>query len=265
MHERQRWQIILKTLAQKTVATVAEIAEVTQSSPATARRDVAKLAEQGMLRRVHGGAEAMPNNEPPALAARSFDVSLTMNLDKKRAIAAAAADMCGDGDSIIINGGTTTYEMVEFLTEKRMQIITNSFSLADALMRTSRNRILIPGGQIYREQNIILSPYEDDLLRHHYASIMFMGAHGVAPIGLMESDPLLIRAEQRLLERAERLVVLADSSKFNSRGGLILCPLSRVHTLITDDAVDPRTVEMLRESGVEVMIVPVSARASSAA
>ncbi|RFB79299.1 DeoR/GlpR transcriptional regulator [Methylovirgula sp. 4M-Z18] len=263
MHERQRWQVILKTLAQQTVATVAEIAEVTQSSPATARRDVAKLAEQGLLRRVHGGAEAIANDEPPALAARAFDVSYAMNLDKKRAIAAAA--MCSDGDSIIINGGTTTYEMVEFLAEKRMQIITNSFSLADMLMRTSRNRILIPGGQIYREQNIILSPYEDDLLRHHYASLMFMSAHGVSPIGVMENDPLLIRAEQRMLERAERLVVLADSSKFNSRGGLILCPLQRIHTLITDDDIDQRTVEALRAAGVQVNIVPVSAQSSSAA
>jgi DeoR family ulaG and ulaABCDEF operon transcriptional repressor len=265
MHERQRWQIILGTLAAQSVATVVELAEATETSQATARRDIAKLAERGLLRRVHGGAEALAPAEPQVLATRAFDVSLTLNLDKKRAIAAAAAALCSDGDSIIINGGTTTFEMVEFLSERRMQVLTNSFLLADALMRGSRNRILLPGGQIYREQGIILSPYDDDALRHHYASIMFMGAQGIAPIGLMEGDPLLIRAEQKLLDRAERLVVLVDSSKFRSRGGLILCPLSRIHTVITDDEVEPKAVDMLRDAGVEVKVVPVASSASSAA
>ncbi|MFO1147212.1 MAG: DeoR/GlpR family DNA-binding transcription regulator [Alsobacter sp.] len=264
MHERERWQIILKTLGAKPVATVAEIAELTESSPATARRDVAKLAEQGLLRRVHGGAEALVSDDQP-LASRSFDVRLALNLPKKRAIARAAAALCVDGDSIIINGGTTTFEMVEHLAARRMQVLTNSFPMADALMRGSRNRILVPGGQIYREQGVILSPYDDDSLRHHYASIMFLGAQGIVPLGVMEGDPLLIRAEQKLIDRAERLVVLADSSKFRSRGGLILCPLARIHTIITDDEIDPKAVEMCREAGVDVQIVSPLAPASSAA
>jgi DeoR family ulaG and ulaABCDEF operon transcriptional repressor len=265
MHERHRWHIILETLAARPVATVAELAAFTGHSAATTRRDIGKLAQQGLLRRVHGGAEAVKPADEPALATRAFDVSLALNLDKKRAIARAAAALCADGDSIIINGGTTTFEMVPFLAERRMQVLTNSFVMADALMRSSRNRILLPGGQIYREQGIIVSPYDDDSLRHHYASIMFMGAQGIVPLGLMEGDPLLIRAEQKLLDRAERLVVLVDSSKFRSRGGLILCPLSRIHTIITDDEVDRKAVEMCRDAGVEVRIVPVASTITSAA
>ena len=265
MHERQRWHLILKALTRRPVATVAELAELTGSSPATVRRDIGKLADRGQLRRVHGGAEALATAERTSLATRSFDVSLSLNLAKKRAIAQAAAAMCSDGDSIIVNGGTTTFEMVPFLAERRMQILTNSFVMADALMKGSRNRILIPGGQLYREQGLIVSPYEDDTLRHHYASIMFMGAQGVVPLGLMEGDPLLIRAEQKLLDRAERLVVLVDSSKFRSRGGLILCPLSRIHTIVTDDEVDAKAVEMCREAGVEVTIVSPAEPASTAA
>lgn len=265
MHERHRWQIILKTLAARPVATVAELAALTGHSAATTRRDIGKLAQQGLLRRVHGGAEPVKPVDEPTLATRAFDVSLALNLDKKRAIARAAAALCADGDSIIVNGGTTTFEMVPFLAERRMQVLTNSFVMADALMRTSRNRILLPGGQIYREQGIIVSPYDDDSLRHHYASIMFMGAQGIVPLGLMEGDPLLIRAEQKLLDRAERLVVLVDSSKFRSRGGLILCPLSRIHTVITDDGIDRKAVEMCRDAGVEVRIVSAAATITSAA
>jgi DeoR family ulaG and ulaABCDEF operon transcriptional repressor len=81
----------------------------------------------------------------------------------------------------------------------------------------------------------------------------------------MECDPLLIRAEQKLLDRAERLVVLVDSSKFRSRGGLILCPLSRIHTIITDDEVDRKAIEMCRDAGVEVRIVSVASTITSAA
>jgi len=77
-------------------------------------------------------------------------------------------------------------------------------SLEDALDRARQGGetevFIIGGGQIYREQGIIVSPYDDDSLRHHYASIMFMGAQGIVPLGLMEGDPLLIRAEQKLLE-----------------------------------------------------------------
>lgn len=259
MHERQRWQIILSALAERRVATVVELAVLTASSPATVRRDVAKLADQGLLRKVHGGAETLAAAPAASVVGQGRPAASSDNLAKKRAIAEAAAALCADGDSIIINGGTTTYEMVDFLAGRRMQVLTNSFPLAEALLRTSRNRILLPGGEVHREQGIILSPYDDDALRHHWASVMFMSGQGIVSLGLMESDPLLIRAEQKLLDRAERLVVLADSSKFRGRGGLILCPLARIHTIITDDGVDPRAVAMCREAGVEVQVVPVPA------
>lgn len=263
MHERRRWQHILGLLGRQPVATVAEIATLTGSSPATARRDIARLAERGLVTRVHGGAEARPeaaaDQQALALAAEPFQASRSLHQDRKRAIAAAAAALCADGDSIIINGGTTTFGMVEFIADRQMQILTNSFPLAEALMRSGGNRILLPGGQVYREQGLILSPYDDDSLRHHFASIMFMGAQGIVPLGLMEGDPLLIRAEQKLLDRAERLVVLVDSSKFRSRGGLILCPLQRIHTIITDDGIDPAALAMCRDAGVTVQVVPAHA------
>jgi DeoR family transcriptional regulator, ulaG and ulaABCDEF operon transcriptional repressor len=259
MHERRRWQLILALLGRQPIATVAEIAALTESSTATARRDIAKLAEKGLVTRVHGGAEARPapSADAQGLAAQPFLAGQALHHGRKRAIAAAAAALCSDGDSIIINGGTTTFGMVEFIADRQMQILTNSFPLAEALMRSGGNRILLPGGQVYREQGLILSPYDDDSLRHHFASIMFMGAQGIVPHGLMEGDPLLIRAEQKLLDRAERLVVLVDSSKFRSRGGLILCPLERIHTIITDDGIDPAALAMCREAGVAVQVVPV--------
>ena len=82
---------------------------------------------------------------------------------------------------------------------------------------------MLSGGAIYREQNIILSPFDNDVTRNFYARRMFMGAQGLGPLGLMESDPLLIQAEQKLIDQADELVVLVDSSKFRQRSSLILC------------------------------------------
>ncbi len=162
--------------------------------------------------------------------------------------------LCEDGDSIIINGGTTTFQMVHHLARRRMQILTNSFPIAEHLLRNSRNTITVPGGAIYREQNIILSPFDNDVTRNFYARRMFMSARGIGALGVMEGDPLLIQAEQKLLSQAEELVLLADSSKFANRSSLILCPLERVHTLITDDGVSTRDAKIVEQAGIRLIV-----------
>ena len=91
--------------------------------------------------------------------------------------------------------------------------------------------------QVYREQSIILSPFENDGTAHYYAKRMFMGAQGIGPLGIMEADSLIIQSEQRLMRQAEELIVLVDSSKFQNRSSLILCPLDRATTIVTDDGI----------------------------
>ena len=137
-----------------------------------------------------------------------------------------------------------------------MQVFTNSFPIAEHLLKNSTNTVLLSGGIIYREQNIILSPFDNDVTRNFYAKRMFMGAAGIGPLGLMEQDPLLIQAEQKLIGQAEELIVLVDSSKFANRSSLILCPLDRIDTIITDDGIDDRTAAMLETAGVTLIVVP---------
>jgi DeoR family ulaG and ulaABCDEF operon transcriptional repressor len=92
--------------------------------------------------------------------------------------------------------------------------------------------------------------------RNFYAKRMFMGAQGIGPIGLMEQDPLLIQAEQKLMGQAEELIVLVDSSKFANRSSLVLCPLEKIDTIITDDGIDDRTATMLESADVTLIVVP---------
>jgi DeoR family ulaG and ulaABCDEF operon transcriptional repressor len=135
-----------------------------------------------------------------------------------------------------------------------MPIFTNSFPIAEHLLKHSKNTVMLSGGTIYREQNIILSPFDNDVTRNFYARRMFMGAQGLGPLGLMEGDPLLIQAEQKLIDQADELVVLIDSSKFHKRSSLILCGLKRITTVITDSGIEDRHVQMLEDAGVGLVI-----------
>src|SRR5208283_2047465 len=171
---------------------------------------------------------------PAPLATRSFDASRTINIEAKRAIARKAVEMCAAGDVIIVNGGTTTFQMSEFLRDTRLKVLTNSYPLAEFLIHETENRVALPGGEVYRQQKLIVAPFDDDAIQRYSARLMFMSALAVGPLGLVEGDPLIARAEAKLLNRAERLIVLADSSKFAAKGSLVVCPLARVDTLITD-------------------------------
>lgn len=254
MHERERHRIILSAVEDRPVVTVIDLCSLTGASEATIRRDIASLHLEKKLRRVRGGAESINPPQFPGLAGRPFSVNETINIKQKQAIAQAAVELCEDGDPIIINGGTTTFQMVHPLASRRMQVFTNSFPIAEHLLKNSKNTIMLSGGTIYREQNIILSPFENDVTRNFCARRMFMGAKGVGPLGVMEGDPLIIQAEQKLIGQADELVLLVDSQKFQNRSSLVLCPLSRVHTVITDEGISDKAAAMIEAADVKLVV-----------
>jgi DeoR family ulaG and ulaABCDEF operon transcriptional repressor len=259
MHEKERHRIILSAVQDRPVVTVVDLCALTGASEATIRRDIAALHVQKKLRRVRGGAESLNPNQLPGLAGRPFSLNQSINTAQKQAIARAAVDMCEDGEPIIINGGTTTFQMVHPLASRRLQVFTNSFPIAEHLLKNSKCTIMLSGGTIYREQNIILSPFDNDVTRNFYARRMFMGAQGVGPLGRMEADPLLIQAEQKLIGQADELVVLVDSTKFENRSSLVLCGLNRIDTLITDDGISDKAAAMLEAADVKLIVASTSA------
>lgn len=266
MHERERWRAILAALETKPVVTLRFLQARLKSSSATIRRDLSQLEELGKLRRVHGGAEAIDRSRPQQLVGQQvFEQSRALNSYQKRAIGRRAAELCADGEPIIVDGGSTTFMMVEFLRDRPLQVLTSSFPIAEALFRGGRARVIVPGGEIYREQNLILSPFADGALQSFRASKVFMGAQAIRAQGLMQSDPLLVQAEQRLMDQAEQLIVLVDSSKFEQVAGLILCPLKRIHTLITDTGAPRTALDMLKAAGVRVELVKPDAPGTEAA
>lgn len=256
MHEKERHKIILSAVETRPVVTVNELVSMTMASEATIRRDIATLHLAKQVRRVRGGVESIAPPPVTGLAGRPLSVNRSINTPQKQAIAHAAADLCEEGESIIINGGSTTFQMVYPLASRRLQILTNSMPIAQYLLYHSKNTITLPGGTIYREQDIILSPFDNDISRHFHARRMFMGAQAIGPMGIMEADPQVIQAEQRLIEQTDELIVMADASKFDKRSGLILTGLERVHTIITDENLTDAMANMLERAEIKVITAP---------
>ena len=256
MIERERHRMILKLLAARSVVSVIEFVELLGASEASIRRDINALAERGEIKRIRGGAESLHPRYEAHLVGSPFALSQQIAVAQKRAIARAASALIQANDSIIITGGTTTYALVEFLGRLDIDILTNSFQIAAQLLGTS-NRITLPGGTIYREQGLVLSPYPDSTIANFRATKLFVGCFGFNRFGIMETDPLIVHSTTALLDRAEEIIVLADSRKLQQRSAMIVAPLSRISTLVTDAEARPQELDALRAAGIEVIIAAV--------
>ncbi|OUS71035.1 DeoR family transcriptional regulator [Pseudoalteromonas sp. A601] len=254
MLEKHRQQLIKEIVDQNHFASVKVLTGKLNSSEATIRRDLTKMSKRGEIVKIRGGAESS-QNQRKNIQSSAFNVDKTKRTDTKRLIAKKAVELCSDNDSIIINGGSSTYMMGEFLQDKNLNILTNSFVLANYLSDNSDNLISLPGGEIYREQGIILSSYEKDNTEHYRSSMMFMGTPGIGKFGVMESDPLLILSEQKLKKQTDKLIVLADSTKLGKRSNFVFCSLEEVDILITDSKADSQLIEYFQEQGIEVIVV----------
>lgn len=264
MLERERHRLIRKLAEDRSVVSVSDLVELLSASEATIRRDIAAMADRGEVRRVRGGVEALRPRHQAHLGASHFAAEERVAFAEKRAIARAAVAMLDDNDSIVINGGTTTYRMAEFLGDRRLDILTNSFPLAAELSPGNRHRITIPGGTIYPEQSIVLSPFGHDSTRHFWGRILFSGCYGLNSFGMMETDPLIVQAQMTLLECAEKLIILADSRKLRQRSSMVVAPLSRIAAVITDSGAAPEELDMLRAAGIETVVVEPDEMADSA-
>jgi DeoR family transcriptional regulator, ulaG and ulaABCDEF operon transcriptional repressor len=206
---------------------------------------------------VHGGAKLPGDdreNGAPRLLGTPFDQSITQNLAAKRAIGKAAAALCGPGEGIMVDGGTTTLQMCPHLAGLDCQVLTNSLYIVNALLPQPGTKILVPSGSVFREQNIILAASGEESMPRFHAPKLFMGAAAVGPQGVMQADVVLVAAERRLIDRAEQVVLLVDSSKFASSSGTIVCALDEVDIVVTDAGIDAEMRRVLERAGVDLIV-----------
>lgn len=256
MHAAERERRIFEALRPTGFVSYRDLEALLDASPATIRRDLTRLEDAGQIVRVHGGAKLPEGDDAsgPRLLGTSFDQNITQNLGPKQAIGKAAAALCQPGEGVMIDGGTTTLQMCPHLDGLGLQVLTNSLHIVNALLPQQGTRILLPSGAVFREQNIILAPAGEESMPRFHAPRLFMGAAAIGPQGAMQADPVLVAAERRLIDRAEEVVLLVDSSKFRTQSGTIVCGLGEIDIVITDSGIAPDMARALRGAGVKLVV-----------
>ena len=265
MHSTQRERLILEAVAATGFVTYRALEARLEASPATIRRDLTRLEEEGLIVRVHGGAklaQEQKEEREDGLAGTPFAQSILQHLPAKQAIGRAAGHrlaarqpaLCRPGEGIMIDGGTTTLQMCPHLAGLDCQVLTNSLHIVDALLPQQGTRVLLPSGTVFREQNIVLAPAGEESMPRFHAPKLFMGAAAVGPQGVMQQDVILVAAERRFMERAEEVILLVDSSKFTSSSGAIVCGLVEIGTIVTDPGIPRDMAARLNDLGVRVVV-----------
>ena len=260
MHAAEREKMILDSLGESGFVSFRDLESCVAASPATIRRDLDRLEEAGVITRVRGGAKRVGHAGTTAAAPDEgltgipFHENIGRNRAAKEAIGRAAAQLCLAGEGVMIDGGSTTLQMCPHLDGLELQVLTNSLHIVSALLPQPTTRILLPAGQVFREQNIVLSAAGDDAMPRFHAPKLFMGAASMGPAGLMQADVILVASERRLIERADEIIVLVDSSKFSGSSGNVVCSLDEIDVVVTDSEIDPRHVAMMEAAGIRVVI-----------
>lgn len=259
MHAAEREKTILDLLEARGFISFRELEKRIDASPATLRRDLERLDSEGRLHRVRGGArQKVESAEGESgrwhLSGMPFHENVHLHPAQKAAIGRAAAALCERGSAVMIDGGSTTLQMCRHLAGMNLQVLTNSLHIVSVLLSQPDTRLILPGGSVFREQNIILSPAGDDLMPHFSAPKLFIGAAAVGPQGLMQADIVLVAAERRFIDRAEEVILLVDSSKFHSSSGYVVCGLQEIDVVVTDSGIEDSHREMLDGTGIHVIV-----------
>jgi len=258
LHATERDRVILSLLDEQEFISLRDLSNWVTASRATLRRDLERLQTSGRLRRVRGGVQSTNGVDRSGrhnLRGIPFQENIHLNRTAKEAIGKAAAELCRPGDAVIIDGGSTTLRMCPYLEPLRLQVFTNSLHIVNALLPQPNTRVAIPGGVVFREQNIILHPFDDPATYRFHAATMFAGAAAVTRFGLMKNDIMQVQAERKLLALAEKVIALVDSSKFSASAAHSLCELARLHTVITDRGIDEASLKMLKNHNVNIIRV----------
>lgn len=255
MKPADRHNRIVKLVQQHHDVSVEMLATQLDVSRETIRRDLSALDGQGRLRKVHGGAR--PGMAPGQLVPQAegpFALRMADNAEAKRRIAARAATLFDAGDSVFIDTGTTTLALAHALVQApALVIITNSWRIASIVSSHAEHRVFLLGGACNPDAGETLGPLVLEQIKRFHARHVFLTIGAMDTRTIMDFDAQEAEIAQAMIERAEEVTVLADSSKLARRGIFDVAPLSRVNRLVTDHAPPPDVAAALDRAGAEVI------------
>jgi len=253
VRELDRHREIEMVLLHQPFASVNDLVEHLGVSPATVRRDIDKLHDLGLAKKVYGGITANRH----AAVALPFSDNRGIAVEAKRAIGRAAAGLVRDGSIIIVHGGSTCFHFGVEIADRNLRVFTHSMPLASYLAEYGSCQLTVGGGDLHREPGILSGTVQGGA-PSFYASQFFVGALGVDSRGILESHPLLVRFVQDFADVVNEVVLLVDSRKFSERPPNVALPLQRISRIVTDDGLSDAHARMLDDQGVAYTIAPTS-------
>lgn len=258
MTRHERLSAILSMIVEEGTVHIDDITERLGVSAATARRDLDLLSEQQLITRTRGGASANPTSSELPLRYRTSRMG-----EEKARIARAAAAMVRPGDTIGLNGGTTTTEVAREVVllpdltdpETPVTIVTNAVNIASELTVRQCVRVVVTGGIARARSFELTGPLASLILPSISVGTLFLGVEGLDERGAYAQHDGEAAINAALVEAAEHVVIVCDSSKLGSTAFALICPTSRIDTVITDDGACADQVEALRRAGVQVQLV----------
>lgn len=228
---------------------IAELVTLLRVSEPTIRKDLSVLEQQRLLRRTHGGAIAVrPQFEP------SIDDRSTKHSQAKALIARACVEEVSRGDAIFLDSGTTTQKIADLLDQLHVNVLTNALDVAAAVADKPTIRHTLLGGQVRPMGGSLVGPIALDTLSRFTVNIAFIGATGLTEDGISVADTAEAQVKQAVIDRARRVIVPLDSSKFGITDFVTVCSLERIDLVITD-AASNEIQEICKSHRVELRIV----------
>ena len=221
------------------------------ASESSVRRDLDILEGEKLLRRVYGGAVLL---QTPAARAFDYAIESVRLSDEKDRIARLAAGLIEDGQTVILDGGSTVATVARELSSKSLHIITNSLPIAESFETLRNIELTLTGGYLDPRLRVMLGPFCEQMLGAIRADALIMGIGSITESGFSNNNTLVVGSEQKMIEIAGKVIIVADHTKFG-RGGMIpVAPLSAADIVISNKGLAPEYIDLLRANGVEVLL-----------
>jgi len=224
-----RHRRILDAVQQAGQLGVAQLAELTRTSEMTVRRDLEQLAEQGMLERYRGGARSLTlRGQEPPFVMRAHD-----DLEAKRRIAEAVAELIADGEAVVVDSGTTCLEVARVLVPRRLTVMPLSLHAANALAGGPQLRLLLPGGELRADELALTGPLAEASLAALRFDTAVLGCCGLTADGLTAYDLADAAIKRAIIASAHRVIAVADPAKFSLTALAYVAPVSALSMVVT--------------------------------
>jgi DeoR/GlpR family transcriptional regulator of sugar metabolism len=214
------------------------------------RRDLIDLEQEGVLRRVHGGALSLQTRDETL----DFRRRVATERDEKVRIGAAAADLVKDGQTVMLGGGSTVVEVARNLFGRGIQVITNSVPIAQVFWDSKSVEVTLTGGYLYPRTGAQLGPICEQMLNSVSADVLILGVGGISAHGLSDSNTLIVGTMRKMIDAARKVVIAADHTKFGRDAMVHIYPLERAHTVVSDRGLDAQQRQIVESRGIGLIL-----------